>query len=1104
MLAVFLPPYPFRGLKAPYLWLFYKYLHCVTDKVLFITGEDYLEIIKDDTQHSRWEYDPATMISLGYALPDDESIARHEYLYLDNGLYETLLARYHHDPIKSFSAFLTERIPELEIELHALLESKAGLVNEIDAFISICNCPSLEHIANDLGKEVMHIEIGPLRAPMYRNTAYLDFTGVNGGTEASTRYQECQSELNIKASLEDLHCYFLEALPSADTYANSVAGVVLQVEDDSNLIAYNHGFTNISLISYVRQLYDKGDILVRAHPGSLFHLKSDVFTIDDSANSLDFIEKCKEVFTINSSVGLEALLTGKKTTILGDCSYDFINELEDTQARVNAAAFYLFSYLVPFELVFNQQYLNFRLGHPEEHEIVSKHLEFYTADIPGRPLEAVYTLSSLINEAISQDKTMRKILENSLQEKNEQLDLLNNQLSAEVYERAQLLATLEQLQGEVKQLQEKVLQLQDNSEIVTHSKAGLISAVETKQEEINRMRNSLSWKLTMPVRMSGRICRGEFSTIKAMTRQYVTSGNGTLSRFLLSGGLLSKSKYKTALRLLMAGNWKGAAEGIKRVMNRAATDSASSAVFLDNGDVRILATQHTLFVAHLIAKGLLENGITTQVSTAYVTEHDNGQLYIVVCPQMFKLLPKNYIAFQMEQSVNSRWFTEDYFSRLNNAIAIFDYSLKNIEYLLQQGIPYQKLFYMPISSYADYSGYLTQIGYDLSEKAEDKSAEVLFYGDPNCARRKAYLQELKKHFNVTVASEVFGERLTRMVKDAGVVINIHYYEDALLETTRLYETLSLGTPIVSESSADIEEHQDLQSVIDFCPVGNIQSMVEKLKALLSDEQHYREKRENIVRFTAEDKKNNLYLKRYLLSIDKLSFPQYESNYSFDDIQENDIPRLCLSLSETPVRRKAFFKSPSHGFRFFDGIRYRIGWIGCGMSYKYMLSRMLASRARMGIICEDDVIFPLDYDQKLNKIISHLQTTEVEWHIFAGIIAHLHDDTKIIDVREIDGIEYVYIDKMTSMVMNIYSRKGMALISQWDETNIDAETNTIDRYVESAKDLVVVTTIPFLVGYAEEQQSTLWGFENSQYTSLIKASEELLAKKVAEFKCNRKS
>ncbi len=55
--------------------------------------------------------------------------------------------RHHHDPIKSFSAFLTERIPELETELHALLGSKEGIVDQIDAFISICNCPSTEHFA---------------------------------------------------------------------------------------------------------------------------------------------------------------------------------------------------------------------------------------------------------------------------------------------------------------------------------------------------------------------------------------------------------------------------------------------------------------------------------------------------------------------------------------------------------------------------------------------------------------------------------------------------------------------------------------------------------------------------------------------------------------------------------------------------------------------------------------------------------------------------------------------------------------------------------------------------------------------------------------------
>ncbi|EID7304136.1 hypothetical protein LCC14_002752 [Escherichia coli] len=1085
MFAVFLPPYPFRGVKAPYLWLFLKYLHCSNEKILFITSPDYVEVINDETQHSRWEFDTASMASLGYSLPDEQSLARHEYLYLDHALYETMLAQHHHDPIKSFTTFLTESISELENELFSLLTKE--IIQRVDAFVSICNCPSLEKVARALNKEVIHLEIGPLRAPMYRNTAYLDFTGVNGNTEARARYESCQTEIDITCSMNDLHRYFLEAISLPSSSENQVAGIVLQVEDDSNIIAYSHNFTNISLISYVRQQHTLENILVRAHPGSLFRLRDDIFSIDASANSLEFIQKCHSIYTINSSVGLEALLCEKKTNILGDCSYAFVAEEASGPTRVNAMAFYLFAYLVPFELIFNLEYLRFRLDHPAELDIVRKHLQFYSK-MPDEREENSHTLSTLINEAISKDITMRTILENSLAENNKQLEDLKTQLAAEVTEREKLAAA--------------ITKLQQTADLAAKDRDILVSALAVKQDEVDRMRRSLSWKLTMPVRMSGRISRGEFSTIKAMMREYTNSGNNVFSRYILSGGLLSKSKYKTAIRLLLSGNWSGMVDGFKRVLSRAAIDSSPATPFVDTGTVRILATQHTLFVAHLIEKNLLDCGIKGHVSTAYSIEQDMGQMHIVVCPQMFKQLPRNYIAFQMEQSVNSRWFTDEYFSRLNNAVAIFDYSLKNIEYLLDKGIPYQKLFYMPISSFPDYPAHLADNGYVLDDQKGDIHADVLFYGDPNCERRKAYLQELKKHFNVTVASEVFGDKLTRMVKNAKVVVNIHYYENALLETTRLYETISLGTPVVSESSSDIVEHEDLQDVIDFCPIGDIPAMVEKIQNLLSDKEYYNGRKEKIKQFTNVDNKNNYYLRRYLLSIDKLNFSQYKSIFSFEQFQTGDVPRLCLSLSETPVRRKAFFASPSHGFQFFEGIRYRIGWIGCGMSYKYMLSGMLASKAEMGIICEDDVIFPVDYDNKLNKIINHLKSTEAKWHIFAGIIAHLHEDTKVLDVKVMDGIEYIYIDKMTSMVMNIYSRRGMDLISQWDEKNIDAETNTIDRYVESAQDLVVVTTLPFLVGYAEEQQSTLWGFENSQYTSLIKASEKLLAEKVAEFKKNR--
>jgi hypothetical protein len=74
-----------------------------------------------------------------------------------------------------------------------------------------------------------------------------------------------------------------------------------------------------------------------------------------------------------------------------------------------------------------------------------------------------------------------------------------------------------------------------------------------------------------------------------------------------------------------------------------------------------------------------------------------------------------------------------------------------------------------------------------------------------------------------------------------------------------------------------------------------------------------------------------------------------------------------------------------------------------------------------------------------------------------------------------------------------------LIRQWNEKNEDPYTNTIDRYLERISGLVVVVTVPFLVGHSEEQESTLWGITNMQYRELIDQSEKLLADKVADYK-----
>lgn len=58
---------------------------------------------------------------------------------------------------------------------------------------------------------------------------------------------------------------------------------------------------------------------------------------------------------------------------------------------------------------------------------------------------------------------------------------------------------------------------------------------------------------------------------------------------------------------------------------------------------------------------------------------------------------------------------------------------------------------------------------------------------------------------------------------------------------------------------------------------------------------------------------------------------------------------------------------------------------------------------------------------------------------------------------------------------------------------------IDRYIESQGNLIVVTTNPFLVGHKEEQVSSIWHFQNTQYLDMFEATSKLLEGKINEFK-----
>ena len=149
-----------------------------------------------------------------------------------------------------------------------------------------------------------------------------------------------------------------------------------------------------------------------------------------------------------------------------------------------------------------------------------------------------------------------------------------------------------------------------------------------------------------------------------------------------------------------------------------------------------------------------------------------------------------------------------------------------------------------------------------------------------------------------------------------------------------------------------------------------------------------------------------------------------------------------------------------------------------------------------LICEDDVYFPPDFQERFDHILEYARQND-DWNVFSGIMADI-GRVKPLKYVEEQGEEFLYLDKMISMVFNLYDKSIFDSISDWDYMDRDVNKNTIDRYLED-KQLRILTTCPFLVGHKEDLRSTIWGQQNSIYTELISNSSIKLRKLVDDFK-----
>jgi GT2 family glycosyltransferase len=518
VIVVNLPQFPFRGIQAPNLWMFYKALSSLRGDTHYFVHQDYMTDPSIWAKLERWELHENSQRNLGYQIPAPASLANASCSLMPDELFGCLLARAGGSPLKSFEQVLLEVVPDLSAYYRAELEAllKEG---RVDAILSPINCPSLQEAARLQGIPLIHFELGPLRGPDYIDLAYFDFQGLNEKAEFAERYAGCKQKVGAWNSMglaivrkQYLRGDYWVSTPSARATKFDV-GLPMQIEDDTNLIASSNGFSNQGLIAYSKLKFPDKRIAYKAHPGSFFDIKSEKGGVVDYLGT-DFLFDCDAILTINSSMGFEALLWGKQAYVLGSAAYAHIATMSDEEERNKALRFYLGNYLVPLELVFSREYINFRLTNPNERKIEKMHLSelvrIRTEEIDAIRTERDGQIVGL-NETVTEHDGQIVGLNETVTERDGQIVGLNETVTERDGQIVGLNETVTERDGQIVGLNQSVTERDGqisslSDETVQRGEWALRLDAELKEEraKLLAVTRSNSWRLTLPLREARR------------------------------------------------------------------------------------------------------------------------------------------------------------------------------------------------------------------------------------------------------------------------------------------------------------------------------------------------------------------------------------------------------------------------------------------------------------------------------------------------------------------------------------------------------------------------------------------------------------------------
>jgi hypothetical protein len=218
-------------------------------------------------------------------------------------------------------------------------------------------------------------------------------------------------------------------------------------------------------------------------------------------------------------------------------------------------------------------------------------------------------------------------------------------------------------------------------------------------------------------------------------------------------------------------------------------------------EITIVKVDCIQYIAQIIKDELIKIGwvcsIISQENINEYIEKNNPHHYFLffVTTQISKkvIMYKRYILYQLEQNVNNKIsvnYNKLHESNLlrkmyNNASLLIDYCQLNVNVTKQYYKHNFKIMNVPAKNII-YTSHKENYVYD-----------IIFIGSMN-KRRENIISKLKEKYKVLIVENIYGEELKQLCNQSNICLNIHYYENAILERVRLNEMMDYGIKIISE------------------------------------------------------------------------------------------------------------------------------------------------------------------------------------------------------------------------------------------------------------------------------------------------------------------